>query len=411
MREGVLARRSFGGRAVRFGLLALCAPLLVTGCGALPAAGPEERDILRSERTQANQLGFHIVPVDARTTAVLAEVQARPFDSLGRLGAPARTDTIGPGDELAISVFEIGSGLFAGGGTAPAAEAQPGSAGISTAATRENLPTIAVDARGDINVPYIGLIHAGGHTPEQVGALIEAGLRSHSQDPQVVVTVSQNIANTVIVAGDVNKPGRVPLSLARERLLDVIALAGGPTHPAQDMVVVLTRRGHSGEARLNEVQTSDAANVAMWPQDRVRLIDRPRTYTVFGATHVAETPLDADRVSLAEAVARAGGPLDERADPNAVFLFRYEAPGVAERLGVAAGDTGSGIGGGPSGGVPIIYHLDMIQTDSYFLAQKFPMRDKDVIYIANARTDALGKFLGLISGLFTPAIITRSLQQ
>jgi polysaccharide export outer membrane protein len=136
------------------------------------------------------------------------------------------------------------------------------------------------------------------------------------------------------------------------------------------------------------------------PLDRIQVIYRPSTYLTFGATHVAETPFNAPVVSLAEAVARAGGPIDERADPNAIFLFRYEQPRLAQALGLPVGLTP----------VPVIYHLDMMNTDSYFLAQRIRLRNKDVIYVANARTDKFGKFLGLISALFTPAIVARSVQ-
>ena len=372
--------------------LLLC--LVLCGCNALPASGPEERDILHSQ-TKANTLGFHIVDIDARTTPVLDTELHAPFDTLADLAGPTDADTIGPGDVLTISVFEIGNGLFAGS----AGAGQPGAtAGISTSATRETLPQIAVDHAGFIDVPYIGRLLAAGHTPGQLQQMIRAGLGGHSQDPQVVVEIVNNIANTVIVGGQVSKPGRIPLTLSHERLLDVIALAGGADHPVQDIVVVVDRHGRTAMARLTTIEHDPLANPAMRPQDRVELLYRPRTYTVFGATKVAEMPFDAPRVSLAESIARSGGPSDERADPNAVFLFRYESPDVARALGVPV--TGKLI--------PIIYHLDLMKTDSYFLAQTVPMRDKDLIYIANARTDQLGKFLGLISALFTPAIVARS---
>jgi len=378
--------------------LTLLSAIALASCSALPASGPEERDILKSEQTEANQLGFRIVNVDARTTAVLAGDSDTSFATIAAMTAPGRVDRIGPGDLLSISVFEIGSGLFAG--TTAGATAQPGSAGISTSATRENLPPITVDLDGTISFPYVGRIRAAGRTPTELQNEIAGGLRSHSQDPQVVVETMRNIANTIIVSGDVNKPGRVPLTLAREHLLDAIALAGGPTHPAQDMVVDLMRRGRTGEAPLEQVQQDVALDVPMQPRDRVHLINRPRTFTLFGATKVAEMPFTAARVSLAESIARAGGPLDERADPNAVFLFRYEKPTIARQIGVASN----------AAQVPIIYRLDMLNTNSYFLAQRISVRDKDLIYIANARTSQLGKFLGLISALFTPAIVARSVQ-
>jgi len=382
-------------RAVR---LILLGALALAGCSALPASGPEERDILNSERNAANQLGFRIVDVNARTTAVLEGAAPPGFTTIAAMGRAGAVDAIGPGDVLVISVFEIGSGLFAGSGAA-AMQAQSGSAGISTSATRENLPPIVVDRSGFISVPYVSRVRAAGRTPAELQAVIADGLRSHSQDPQVLVEVTRNVANNVIVGGDVSKPGLVPLTLARERLLDVIALAGGPTHPAQDMTLQLLRRGTVGAAPLEQVLRDISLNVPMQPQDRLLLIHRPRTYTVFGATRVAEVPFTAERVSLAESIARAGGPLDERADPNAVFLFRYESPVVARQIGIASNAEQ----------VPVIYHLDMINTNSYFLAQRFPMQDKDVIYIANARTNQLGKFVGLIGTLFTPAVVTHSL--
>ncbi|WP_428484563.1 polysaccharide biosynthesis/export family protein [Rhodopila sp.] len=380
--------------------LTLLSALALAGCAALPASGPEERDILKSARTEANQLGFRIVDVDANTTAALARDNGSEFATIGAMSAPGRVDEIGPGDVLSISVFEIGSGLFAGTGAA-AAQAQPGSAGISTSATRENLPPIEVGLNGFISFPYVGRVRAAGRTATELQDELVSGLRSHSQDPQVVVEIRRNVFNTIVVSGEVHKPGPVPLTLAREHLLDAIALSGGPTHPPQDMVVDLIRHGRMTEASLEQVQQDMALNVPMRPQDRVQLIYRPRSFTLMGATKVAELPFTADRVSLAEALARAGGPLDERADPNAVFLFRYEPPSIARQVGVVS----------DAPRVPIIYHLDMMNTNSYFLAQRFAMRDKDLIYIANARTSQIGKFLGLISGLFTPAIVARTVQQ
>src|ERR1700761_4541970 len=380
------------------GRLVLSVTLVLAGCNTLPSSGPEERDILASEK-EANQLGFKIVNVDVKTTAALAHDHGTAFETIAALNHAGRADVIGPGDLLSISVFEIGSGLFSGSGGV-GGQAPSGSAGISTSATRESLPSMQVGLDGTISFPYVGRIRAAGRTPAQLQEMLADGLRGHSQDPQVIVEVQKDGFNAVIVSGEVHRPGRVPLTLAGEHLLDAIALAEGPTHPPQDMVVELMRHGSMGEASLDEVQHDQALDVALQPQDRVQLIYRPRTFTLFGATKVAEMPFTAERVSLAESIARAGGPLDERADPNAVFLFRFESPAIARQVGVISDQKQ----------VPIIYHLDMMQTESYFLAQRISVRDKDLIYVANARTSQLGKFLGLISALFTPALVGRSLQ-
>ena len=57
--------------------------------------------------------------------------------------------------------------------------------------------------------------------------------------------------------------------------------------------------------------------------------------------------------------------------------------------------------------MPVIYHVDMRDPQTYFLIQQFAMRDKDLIYIANARTVQLYKFLQLINSIFQPIYISR----
>lgn len=101
-------------------------------------------------------------------------------------------------------------------------------------------------------------------------------------------------------------------------------------------------------------------------------------------------------VNLAEAIARVGGPNDNLADPNAVFLFRFEDPVAAKALHLKTPETFQG--------VPVIYKLDMMNPASYFFAQKIPIKSKDVILIANAQTNRFYKFNQLISTLVSPAI-------
>ncbi len=60
-----------------------------------------------------------------------------------------------------------------------------------------------------------------------------------------------------------------------------------------------------------------------------------------------------------------------------------------------------------AGARPIIYRLDLMGPGSYFLAQRFAMQDKDLIYIAHARTDRLQKFISIISSVASPYLNSR----
>jgi polysaccharide export outer membrane protein len=377
-------RLTLSSRARAFSALAALA--LLAGCAALPSSGPTAGEIQRGLKDQ-NEIGFKIVDIDGPlvekvNAAATAADAAQP--TLSSLAQQGRNDTIGPGDDLSIGIYEVGVSLFgsseaAGGVLDPAARAQ-------------TFPDVIVGADGTIRLPYIGTLHVAGHTAAEVQAMIVRGLKGKSQSPQALVVIKSNIASTVYVAGDVHAPGRYTLSLQRERLLDAIALAGGATNSAEDTVVRFNRGTNFLEERLGRIRSGAPDDLVLIPGDRVELLKRPRSFISLGATgKVEQTDFATGDLSLAEAVARAGGPTDSVADPSAVFLFRYTpaAPGQKER--------------------PIIYRLNMLQPASYFLAQHFAIRDKDVIYIANAAANRPAKMVNIINQLFAPFVTARAL--
>ena len=98
------------------------------------------------------------------------------------------------------------------------------------------------------------------------------------------------------------------------------------------------------------------------------MIREPQTFVVLGATSkVSQVEFDQTNLTLAEAVARAGGPTDSTANPKGIFLFRYDPNPSGQ--------------GAPT---PTIYRLNLLNPVDYFLAQRFAMRDKDVVYFSNA---------------------------
>lgn len=366
----------------------------LAGCASFPSSGPTAQEITRAQRSAVGAAAFSLTEIDA---SAIAHLDPRPDGqaALARLAGVGDVDRIGPGDVLQVSIFEIGTALFSARPTFSAGIEAPTSTG-------SNLPAIVVDQNGYIALPYIGQINALGRTPAELAWLIQESLHGKSQDAQVLVNVRENVANTVVVMGEVKKPGRIPLTLAHERLLDAIALAGGPaggaTGSINDSLVRVTRGTVSATAFLSDLSAGSSADVALKPQDRIEVLNRPRTFTVFGATgRVSEIPFNNPRVTLAQAVARAGGPLDQQADPTAVFVFRYDS---------VAPD------GAPNAGAkPIAYRLNMMRPESYFLSQAFEMRGGDVVYIANAGTNQPTKMVQILSQFFQPIYTAKVLAQ
>jgi polysaccharide export outer membrane protein len=149
-----------------------------------------------------------------------------------------------------------------------------------------------------------------------------------------------------------------------------------------------------------EALVSDPAeNIYAQPGDVLTLVRQPETFTVFGATGTnAQINFPSEHVTLVEAMAKAGGLQDLRSDPAGVFLMRFEPPPVVRALGRSV------LGTGPEGTTPVVYRLDMSDAKAYFYAQRFPVEDKDVLYVANADMNELQKFFTLLNTLTGPVI-------
>jgi polysaccharide export outer membrane protein len=262
------------------------------------------------------------------------------------------------------------------------------------------IPDQQVGPDGAISIPYAGRIAAAGHTTAEVERTIEKQLGPKALEPHAIVVVRRSVANSVAVAGEALKAGRVPLSGGGDRLLQVIAAAsGGAAVPQHEVFVQLSRAGFTATIPLATLVEHPEENIFAEPGDVLTLVRRPKTFSAFGATgkNTAIT-FDSEKLSLAEALAKAGGLVDERADPQAVFLFRHEPVGIVQALGQPIATAA------PEGVSPVVYRLDLSDAKSYPLAQEFRVRDKDIIFVANAGTRELYKFVAALSKVTGPVI-------
>jgi polysaccharide export outer membrane protein len=275
-----------------------------------------------------------------------------------------------------------------------------GSSGQAThvSAGASTIPAQVIEADGTINVPFVGRLKVSGQTPGQVGRVIEKELRGKAVEPQVIVSLVNNASNTATVGGDVNSPKPVALSLRGERLLDVIAAAGGAKYAPYETFVEIVRGDTTGTALLQTVVKNAADNIVIRPNDQIFLTRNPRSFAVLGATQkVAQFPFESERVTLAEAIARAGGPIDQIGDPSGIYLFRFEPWSIAKQV-LAAEGIDLGKEGVTPDFVPVLYKVGLVTAEGYFYAQSIQIRDKDVILITNAEATQLQKLLALTRG-------------
>ena len=370
-------------------VIGVLAGVIVAGCSALPTAGPTVSDV-KSQEVKDNLARFDLVDIDDNVVAALLALPSESFHvRFKKYGRPPQPK-IGIGDSLVISIWEAaGGGLF---GTSPTDHVSAGSRSVT-------IPEQVVGRDGGISVPFADRVPAAGRLPVEVQKAIEQRLAEKAIEPQVIVTVTKSLSNSVTVAGEVVSGARVPLSLKGDRLLDLIAAAGGARAPVYETFVRLSRDGITATIPMEALVSDPAENIYAYAGDVLTLVRLPQSFTAFGATGVnTQVNFTAERMTLVEALAKAGGLQDLRSDPGGVFLFRFEPPGIVNALGRPQLHTG------PDGSSPVVYRLDLSDAKSYFLAQRFAMHDKDIIYVANADLNELQKFFTLLNTLTGPVI-------
>ena len=90
---------------------------------------------------------------------------------------------------------------------------------------------VLIGTNGDITLPMIGRVKAGGLTVEQLETELNTRLKEFIQEPQTSVTVTEFGSQPVSIFGAVKKPGVVQLR-GQQTLYQVLSMAGGPREDA-----------------------------------------------------------------------------------------------------------------------------------------------------------------------------------
>lgn len=368
-------------------LLAVCS-LALAGCSSLGASGPTSSGVKKAgQESVANaQIKVLDLTADVAARVMSASKTAEFAEALGD-GAVAGT-TVGMGDALDIAIWEAPpASLF--GTMVPDSRIPTSSSGL---ARSTSLPEQMVDTDGRITIPFAGSIQVAGLTPQQVGQAIVARLRGKAHSPQVIVRLSRVVNNNVTVVGDVSENSRIALTPKGERLLDVLASAGGVKQPVGKTLIQITRGAQTATMPLEAVIKNPRQNIRLQSDDIVTALFQPFSFTALGATGTsAEINFEGTGLTMAQALGRVGGLRDDRADIRGVFIFRLERPEALDpALAASAQKT-------PDGKIPVIYRLDLKNPASFFIAQGFPIQNRDVLYVSNAPLADIQKFVNIIS--------------
>jgi len=369
--------------------------LATTACNNfIPSSGPRI-DGITGPATQlsgdpggrfAPAMKYAVVTLDANVVAnAEPERPANVFSSLlqARNSAEVR---FGIGDIVAVTIFESqAGGLF----IPPDSGTRPGNF--------ITLPQQQIGREGTITVPFAGDIRALGQSAPELEKAIATKLRQRALEPQVIVSLVERRSAPVSVVGDIDQSLRFSLDPGGERLLGAIARAGGTRFAPHETLVTLQRGGSAESAILADIVENPKLNLQLQPDDTIVVARQQRYFLALGAVGQSVSitqlnrrfPFEDRRLNLSDAIARAGGLQDDRANPSAVFLFRFEKRAVLEREGVPTAQF-------TMDEVPTVYRADLLNPTSMFLVQRFPMRHNDLIFVSNAPSTDLLKFIQII---------------
>lgn len=339
---------------------------LLSAC-AKPSDGPTAGNIRSATFPRTNEK----IPVIELANAPAATVSAGSLQGASGPGLTALRNTgynaqrLRRGDVIDITVLDTGEdGLFS-----------------PTQSKTLNLGRFTVDQSGSVNIPFVGKQRVVDSTPEGLQSQVVAGLKGSAVNPQAVVTVVDKPTSAVMLGGAVKNPGKITLTARQERVLDALNQAGGPTVAPGAATVTVVRGSHRASAPLDRVMREDRQNIRLSPDDQIMIDGDAASYTALGAFKSAgEFQFEAGKLTLAQAVGRAGGLLDDRADARNVYVFRNEiiqvpsatAPGAKGPVATATTMR------------PVIYHVNMRDASSIALMQLFQMQKGDVLYASNA---------------------------
>ena len=234
----------------------------------------------------------------------------------------------------------------------------------------EELETVErINSRGFVVLPLVEKVHLKGITAMEAEEKIEALYRKrYIKDPHVSIFIEEQLSQKVTLVGEFKNPGTYDY-LARQRLLDVIALGGGLGEKAGQIVQIRKTRHIQGQPNTTIVDLDrlikkgdvlaniqiDGGDVIFIPEAGVFFVDgavrRPGVYHIRHKTVVQE--------GLVEA-----GGFESFAKKDTIKLVRITETGERK-----------------------IIELDLSKSDSKEMA----LKDRDILIVGENALGGLGR--------------------
>lgn len=225
-----------------------------------------------------------------------------------------------------------------------------------------------VHSDGTIFYPYVGEIKVAGLKVTEIRDILREELTKYIASPQVDVTVASFRSKRVYMTGELKQPGTQPITNVPLTLLEAVSNAGGLTDTADWTNVTLTRNGETKRYSLRDLyrQGDTRENILLRPNDIIHVArnDAAKIFVLGEVTKPTSLNIGRSDITLAEALADAGGFAQATADASGIFVLRQAAEG---------GDK-----------IADVYQLHARNATALVLADQFTLQARDIVYVTAA---------------------------
>lgn len=225
-----------------------------------------------------------------------------------------------------------------------------------------------VHSDGTIFYPYVGEVKVAGLKVTEIRDILRQELAKYIASPQVDVTVASFRSKRVYMTGELNKPGTQPITNVPLTLLEAVSNAGGLTDTADWTNVTLTRNGETKRYSLRDLyrQGDTRENILLRPNDIIHVArnDAAKIFVLGEVTKPTSLNIGRSDITLAEALADAGGFAQATADASGVFVIRKAAE--------------------ESGKIADVFQLHARNATALVLADQFTLQARDIVYVTAA---------------------------
>lgn len=386
--------------------------ILISGC-SFPHAGPSYGSVEELNDAKNTQYPIPVLKINNDITTIMKAHEEKL--SFKKVFGDVKPDVykVQSGDSVDLYIWEGSPALLFGAKSYDAED---------LSVTSNKLPTQLVEEDGNITVPFVGQIKVAGKTVRQIERDILDSLKTKANNPQVMLHVSNRPSSQMTVIGDVKNSTNITLTPKGERILDALALSSGVSQNYNKIMLSLTRNGNTSSLPLETVIENPNENIYVNAKDVLVVMYQPWTFTVLGpAGKNQEVKLEATGLNIIEALARIGGLNDNVANPNGVFIFRYEdkdiyqeyAKSFTKQKEVNSSKQEQSLVSNTDSindvlknveKIPVVYQLYMGEAESLFVAQNFKIKNGDVVYLASSGANELSKFLRMVGLIVNPLV-------